>query len=130
MGCIDHGKKGNARGYASCWFEGGYSMLHRRAYCLANSIPLSSIWGLVVRHSCDNPRCINPTHLSVGNQADNVRDSEGSHRTRVSTRVLTDTEVAALRASYTGEYGQQTALAKELGVSRLAVHQILRNKRR
>lgn len=30
--------------------------------------------GEVVRHSCDQPRCCNPAHLSAGTQADNIAD--------------------------------------------------------
>ena len=30
--------------------------------------------GKVVMHSCDNPPCCNPAHLSVGTIADNVAD--------------------------------------------------------
>ena len=30
--------------------------------------------GMVIRHKCDNPPCVNPDHLEVGTDADNVQD--------------------------------------------------------
>lgn len=30
--------------------------------------------GFVIRHKCDNPQCINPEHLEVGTQYDNIMD--------------------------------------------------------
>lgn len=31
--------------------------------------------GMVVMHTCDNPRCVNPDHLRIGTQRDNIIDS-------------------------------------------------------
>src|SRR5690606_6189427 len=40
--------------------------------------------GHVVMHKCDNTKCINPEHLNVGTQSDNVRDmfNKGRYKRR------------------------------------------------
>jgi hypothetical protein len=44
---------------------------HVMAYIVAKgSVPP----GMVVRHTCDNPPCINPEHLLIGTKADNAAD--------------------------------------------------------
>ena len=39
--------------------------------------------GMVVMHSCDNPGCINPQHLSVGTQSDNMKDCAAKGRSHL-----------------------------------------------
>lgn len=50
----------------------GVIKAHRHAYQLTKG-PIPD--GLVVRHRCDVPACVNPEHLELGTQKDNARDS-------------------------------------------------------
>ncbi|MHC4648100.1 MAG: HNH endonuclease signature motif containing protein [Planctomycetota bacterium] len=50
---------------------------HRLAYMLFVG-PVAD--GLVVRHRCDHPWCVNPSHLDVGTHADNVHDAQDRGR--------------------------------------------------
>ena len=51
---------------------------HRFSWEIANGRPVPS--GRMVMHSCDNPPCVNPAHLSVGTCADNHRDKTAKGR--------------------------------------------------
>jgi len=50
----------------------GEVLAHRLSWELANGKPVPD--SLYVLHRCDNPLCVNPDHLFVGSQADNVHD--------------------------------------------------------
>lgn len=65
--------------YISCKRE-GFCKLHRYVYYFNNPNGMSSKeWikynqGKVIMHSCDNTSCVNPKHLSLGTQIDNIKD--------------------------------------------------------
>jgi hypothetical protein len=43
--------------------------------------------GLEVMHSCDNPACINPEHLSVGTHQQNIQDAVTRGRMKISNKI-------------------------------------------
>lgn len=53
--------------------------LHRYLYELVSGDSIPE--GQVVRHSCDNPTCLNPEHLSLGSPSDNMKDRQTRGRT-------------------------------------------------
>lgn len=120
--CKDHGRHGDKQRYASCYHEGVYIDQHVRALLASGPRPD----GARARHLCDNKRCIEGAHLVWGSQADNIRDTEGKPGSRVTTRVLSDQEVAAVREAT----GTQLEIACLFGVSRMAVQQIRAGTRR
>lgn len=100
--CIDHGKAGHTKnGYAMSWFNGKSISDHRLAYCKKMGILPECIKGQVVRHTCDNQRCVNPDHLIIGTYQDNMDDKVARNRQTkgvdVAISVLTPEAVIAIR---------------------------------
>jgi hypothetical protein len=79
-GCWEWTRKVCAKGYP---LLGGVGRLHRVVYRLVHGpIPL----GMVIRHKCDNPKCLNPDHLLIGTQADNCADTKARGRRRTNNQ--------------------------------------------
>ena len=49
-----------------------YRRAHRLSWHLYNGADIPV--GMVVMHSCDRPGCVNPEHLSIGTNRDNIQD--------------------------------------------------------
>lgn len=76
-GCWEWVKKKFRNGYGCFCYRGRYLLAHRVAY--------EAYYGeeppdMIVMHSCDNPGCVNPQHLSLGTHADNARDKVSKGR--------------------------------------------------
>lgn len=61
----------NTSGYGMAFFNGKTHAATRFAYEFING-PIPA--GLLVMHSCDNPGCVNPAHLSLGTHQENTDD--------------------------------------------------------
>lgn len=67
----------NSKGYGWTGIRGAQRLAHRASYeAFIGGIPT----GLGVCHKCDTPSCVNPTHLFVGTQRDNLRDASAKGR--------------------------------------------------
>lgn len=95
-------------------------LAHRVAWSLANEAPIPK--GMHVLHSCDRPPCCNPSHLRLGTNAENVKDSVLKGRHFGKFHKIPAQAVAALR-------NDPSAIASIFGLSRRAVLRNLRLSR-
>lgn len=116
-------------GYGLCRIEGVPRRAHRVAYEIAYG-PIPE--GLLVRHTCDNRRCVNPKHLIVGTIADNNRDrlrhgSSYFHGDQHWGSKLSETDIKfAFELRRTGTPYRD--IAARLGISYTAIHYALNGK--
>ncbi len=108
--CIDHGFAGSKGGYANIrYVVGGFKKhtgRHVHAFYMANGY-----FPTVVRHTCNNGRCINPKHLVDGEYCDNNRDTvaAGNHPLAKFSQEVVD----RIRTEYaTGKHTQKEVAAK------------------
>lgn len=115
-----------------CWeWQGakhsfGYGVMMRQRKRLSLHRLSHELWvgpipkGMVVRHKCDNPCCVNPNHLIYGTQADNMADV--AERGRHGAKKMTAEQVAEIRASAE----PTSVLAERYGVGVMSINRARR----
>lgn len=136
------------KGYGVLSINGKMKYAHRVQYERWNNTSIPD--GMVVLHACDNPSCVNPFHLSIGTQRENIEDAVKKGRTakgeahglvknpgaaargeRVASSKLTAEQVDAIRKEYVkGTPGRRSenslsGLAKKYGVGFQAISKIV-----
>lgn len=120
-------------GLSDCWFWGGAlntlgygtdgkNKAHRKAWELFNG-PIPE--GMSVLHKCDVRCCVNPAHLFLGTQEDNIRDMVAKGRNRTGNlsgeanpmSVLTGERVRQMRCVRKDTGATYKEIARQFGVS-------------
>lgn len=116
-GRIDH------KGYGVLWNNGKHVKAHRLSWEFHNgAIPDK----MSVCHHCDTPPCVNPDHLFIGLQADNVRDMDSKGRrgaakgSKHGRSILTEDQVLLVFKDRRSDM----LIAAELGVSKSTINAI------
>lgn len=128
-GCIEWNGSRNRGGYGTVGLNGKIMITSRIAWELRyGEIPA----GMFVLHRCDNRCCINPDHLFLGTQQDNIADmkrkgrakSGGARGKQLPQTKISEDDARSIRAMYASGC-KQKELAHKFGVTQSAVSMIV-----
>ena len=83
-GCLLWQGSATKNGYGWVRWNGARLIAHRASWEDANGQPIPQ--GMCVLHKCDVPACINPDHLSIGTQSENLADMAKKGRAKYGKR--------------------------------------------
>ena len=116
-------------GYGRFSKDGKMKTAHRVSWEIHNG-PIN---GLLVLHKCDNKCCVNPEHLFLGTQRDNVRDMINKKRHKVlkgsanPNAKLNQSKVQQIRDYYADGGTSYAKLAREFNVSPKLIELVVKN---
>ena len=131
---------------ADCWLwtasknNWGYGVIrhnqktqkaHRISWELHNG-PIQA--DLHVLHKCDVPACVNPDHLFLGTNNDNVQDrvnkgvENGAKGEKNCKSKLTEMDVVKIRTSYVPRKHSRAKIARDYGVCKSTIDRLLGDK--
>ena len=112
----------NQSGYGRIGISGKLITAHRYSWEIQNGkIPK----GKLVLHKCDNSKCVNPDHLFIGTDKDNMDDMNKKHRGH---NKLTANQVREIKRKYIRGKITCEMLGKEYGVNKSSINEIVRGK--
>ena len=137
-GKVNIGSPGDCWQWAACKEKDGYGHFGRdgkmrRAHRLSWQFTYGDIpEGMCVLHRCDNPGCVNPSHLFLGTHADNMHDAAQkgrlAHGEENGRHKLTGEDVLEIRELLAKGALTQQNIADEFGVSQAHVSYIKHGK--
>lgn len=117
-----------SHGYLQVRIDKKSTLMNRFVYCKYNKCSEKFIYGLVIRHKCDNKFCINPMHLEKGTHKENSEDMVKRQRHKVGEAhhcaKLTSVEVVEIRNNNTLS---QEKLGRKYGITQSVVSRIKNN---
>lgn len=121
--CIEVTSNFTHNGYGRCRVNGRKRLVHRVVY-EARKGPIPE--GMQIMHSCDNRRCCNPMHLSLGTGQDNTNDRKAKDRLGFKINTAQALEIIRLVRE---EGRKQTEVGKMFGLTQQTVSRIVNGKR-
>lgn len=119
----------NDDGYGIAQFDGKFVGAHRLAYMISNGeIPC----GFLVCHRCDTPSCVNPSHLWLGTQKDNLADSFAKGRRTIKGtrgplgRKHMMVDITSLRQIVSDARISLAAISRQSNISRSSIQTIFK----
>ncbi len=78
--CWEWNASGRGKGYGSIKYDGKIIDAHRLSWMMTNN-KFDLTKDDFICHKCDNPPCVNPNHLFLGNHSVNMKDAYDKGRT-------------------------------------------------